>query len=130
MRDIKSNVDVASTLRPQVYSANGTGTAVDLLGYDSAMAVFHAGDWTDGTHTPKLQHSDTTAGTDFADVGTDDLQGAFTAIDGTPDENAVQRVGYIGNKRYLRGFVTGTGTTGAGYGMEIMRGHPARRPLS
>lgn len=128
MRDLKSNIDIASTLRPEARTAAGTGTAVNLQGYDSALGEFHAGDWTDGTWTPKLQES--TDGTTFTDVGTDDMQGAFTAVSGTAGENQVQRVGYVGTKQYLRGFLSGTGTTGMVSSFSIVRGHAARKPLS
>lgn len=129
-RDLKSSVDTIPTLSPALRAANGTGTAVDVGGYDSAFVVFSSGDWTDGTWTPKIQESDTTTAGSFTDVGTADLQGAFTAVSGTAGEYTEQRVGYIGSKRYIRGFITGTGTTGHNNAMSVVRGHPARQPLS
>jgi hypothetical protein len=64
-------------------------------------------------------------------VGTADLSGAFTAVSGTAGQNAIQRVGYIGAKRYVRGFVTVAGaTTGMLCGVRITRGHPGRKPLT
>lgn len=128
-RDLKSSIDVAASLHPAARAASGTGAAVDCLGYDSALGIFSGGAWTDGTHTPKLQESDD--GTTFTDVGTGDLQGSFTAVSGTASDDVVQRVGYIGSKRYLRGFVTvAGGTTGALSAFAIVRGHAARQPLS
>lgn len=126
-RNLKSGVDVAHSLPPLLRTASGTGAGVDLRGYDSAFGVVHFGDWTDGTWTPKLQESDDD--TSYSDVAAADLQGAFTAVSGTAGENTVQRVGYIGAKRYIRGFLTGTGTTGINAGMTVVRGHPARQPL-
>lgn len=127
-RDLKSGVDVAASLHPAARAASGTGAGVDCRGYDSAFALFSIGAWTDGTHTPKLQESDDN--TTFTDVGAGDLQGAFTAVSGTAGQNAVQRVGYIGAKRYVRGFVTVAGaTTGALSAFNIVRGHPARQAL-
>lgn len=127
-RDLKSAVNTAPTLSPALRAANGTGTGVDVAGYDSAFVVFSSGDWTDGTWTPTIQESDDN--TSFTDVGTADLQGAFTAVSGTAGEYTEQRVGYIGSKRYIRGFITGTGTTGHNNAMSVVRGHPARQPLS
>jgi len=127
-RDLKSGHDAAHSLPPLLRTANGTGAGVDLAGYDSAFALVHFGDWTDGTWTPKLQESDDN--TAFTDVVAGDLQGAFTAVSGTAGENTVQRVGYIGARRYVRGFLTGTGTTGIAAGISVVRGHPARQPLS
>jgi hypothetical protein len=128
MRDLKSNIDIVQTLAPAARTAAGTGANVNLQGYDSAVGEFSSGDWTDGTWTPKLQESED--GTTFTDVGTGDLSGAFTAVSGTAGENNVQRVGYIGSKQYLRGFLSGTGTTGMVSGFNIVRGHAARTPLS
>src|SRR3990172_6063618 len=121
-RDIESHLDVVTTLDPIRRTASGTGAGVDLQGYDSAMAVFHAGLWTDGTHTPKLQ--DSADGTTFADAVAADQLGAFAAVLGTATDQIVQRVGYIGDKQFVRGFVTVAGaTTGADYGFAIVRGN-------
>lgn len=129
-KDIASNVDVALSLHPAARAATGTGTAVDLQGYSSAMAVVNFGTWTDGTHTPSLQHSDD--GTTYSDAGTDGaLQGTFAAASSTATDRGVQRVGYIGSKRYVRGLLTVSGgTTGALSSFNIVRGHPAVAPLA
>lgn len=125
-RDIESNLDVAQTLVPLRRTASGTGASVNLQGYDSAMAVFDAGLWVDGTHTPELQ--DSADGTTFA--VTTDIQGAFAAVVGTATDNILQKVGYTGAKQYVRGFVTVAGaTTGADYGFNIVRGNAHRQPL-
>ena len=127
-RDIESHLDLVTTLDPLRRTATGTGASVDLQGYDSAMAVFHAGLWVDGTHTPKLQ--DSADGTTFADAGTADQLGTFAAVLGTATDQIIQKVGYIGDKQFVRGFVTVAGaTTGADYGFTIVRGHAHRQPL-
>lgn len=131
MRDMKSNIDVGVSLHPAARAASGTGTGVDLRGYDGALCVINFGAWTDGTHTPKLQESDTDVGTAYTDVGTADQLGTFSAISGTAGSNSVQRVGYIGSKRYVRAFITvASGTTGALSGANIVRGEPRQAPLS
>src|SRR5262249_9439355 len=108
MRDLKSNVDVAQSLAPAARNASANGTGVDLAGYEAAMVEFSFGAVTDGTHTPKLQDSDDNS--TFADVAASGLQGAFVA--GTA--NSVQRVGYVGGKRFVRAVITIAGaTTGA-----------------
>lgn len=127
-RDLKSNIDIVQSLAPAARTGAGTGGGVDLQGYESAVAEVSLGAWTDGTWTPKLQESDDN--TSFDDVGTGDLQGAFTAVSGTAGQNKIQRVGYIGAKRYVRGFLTGTGTTGIVSAFNIVRGHASRQPLS
>lgn len=130
MRDIKSNVDAAPTLAPAVRT-NGTvnGSGVDLRGYDSAMAVVHFGAYTDGTHTPKLQESDDNAA--FTDVAAGDLQGSFTAVAASAGANTVQRVGYVGTKRYVRiVMTTASATSGAGSAATIVRSNAALVPLA
>jgi len=125
MRDIKSNVDEAQSLAPAAITSTTNGSGVDIRGYDSAMAVVHPGTRTDGTHTPKLQESDDNS--TFTDVASSDLQGTFAAI----ASNTIQRVGYVGSKRYLRVVTTVSGATvGAVYGATIVRGNPAGAALA
>lgn len=122
--DLKSVVDAADTLLPIARSASGTGSNVDLRGYESAAAYVSVGAMTAGTITPSLE--DSTDGTTFAAVGTGDLDGSFATITaGT----ATKRVGYTGDKRYLRGVLIHAGGT-ADSVFTILRGHPARTPLA
>jgi hypothetical protein len=128
-RDLRDNIDVANSLLPALSTGSRTGSGVDLQGYDSAVAVFHIGAWTGGTHTPSLQ--DSTDNTTFADVAASNLNGAFTAVTGTGGTAVGQRVGYIGGKRYLRVFSTaGNATDVMASGAVIIRGHASRRPLA
>lgn len=123
-RDIKSNVDAAQSLAPATRNANVNGAGVDLRGFDSAMVVYNVGAITDGTHTPSLEESDDNV--TFTAVAAADLQGTFSNF----TANSVQRVGYIGSKRYIRAQVNSSGTTGAAYGAVIARGNPAQAPLA
>ncbi len=129
MRDLKSNLDVVQSLAPAARTADADGTGADLLGYGSAVAVVAFGAWTDGTHTPALEESDDNS--TFTAVAAADLQGSFTACADADTDNTVQRVGYLGTKRYVRVALTVTGaTTGALSAAEIVRGHPASAPLA
>jgi hypothetical protein len=128
-RDMKDNISAVSGLTPATVSATGTGIAADLVGYDSAMIVVSNGTMaTGGTLTPSLTESDD--GTTYTAVGTADLQGAFTAV-GTGVATTVQRVGYIGAKRYVKPVLT-FGGTGAGIptAIVVLRGHPSRLALA
>lgn len=124
MRDMKNNVDVVKSIDPATYNSDQTGAGVDLRGFGSSMAAIQSGALTDGTHTPKLQESDDDA--TYADVAAADLEGAFANI----AADAVQRVGYKGAKRYVRVFVTSSGTTGAIYSALIARGLPVIAPAA
>jgi hypothetical protein len=130
-RDFKSNYDVVNSLIPAVRTATGTGSNVDLKGYDSACVEFGVGTMaTDGTFTCQLQES--ADGTTFGTVAQGNLLGTFnaygTAAGGAPN---IQRVGYIGTARYVRVVATfaGTGTGAIVYG-NVHRAHPDRKPLS
>jgi hypothetical protein len=129
MRDLKDNIDTVPSIHPGAKTASANGAGVDLQGYDAAMCLLAVGAWTDGTHTLKLQESDDNSV--FSDVAAADLQGAFTVISGAGQQNAVQRVGYIGSKRYIRAATTVAGaTTGAIYGAAIVRGSARLMPLA
>ncbi|UFX42074.1 hypothetical protein HAP47_0022705 [Bradyrhizobium sp. 41S5] len=109
---------------------NGTanGVTVDLQGYESAMFAFEAGAWTDGSHTPSIQHSDD--GTTFVAAAAPDIQGAFAPVTSGAGQNAVQRVGYVGSKRYVRGSVLTSGaTTGLVQSMAVVRSRARVSPL-
>lgn len=126
MRDMKNNLDVVGSLAPAA-RVNGTanGTGVDLKGFNSCMAVFHAGAVTDGVHTPKVQESDDDS--TYTDVAAADLLGTLAAF----TANTVQRIGYIGNKRYIRPVITTTGaTTGALSNATVVRGNPHVAPVA
>ncbi len=43
MRDIISNIAVASVIAPAPYDADNTPAAIDLKGFDSAMLAIHVG---------------------------------------------------------------------------------------
>lgn len=125
-RDLKSNVDVVTSIDPAAITATATGTGVDLRGYDSAMMVFHPGTVTDGTHTPTMEESDT-LGSGYTTVATVDLQGTLAVL----ATDTIQRVGYIGSKRYIRAISTVSGTTTGGvYGVTVVRGNPHQTPLA
>ena len=120
-----SNVDVQSrrfpepTINPDTYNATVNGEGVNVALYHGSMAVIDPGTITDGTHTPKLEHSDDNAS--FSDVPADEMQGAF--VDLVSDE--VQKVGYSNVKRWVRVTVTVSGaTTGGAYESYIDRVKP------
>jgi hypothetical protein len=129
-RDLKTTLDVVQSLAPAARTnGTATGAAVDLQGFDGAVLEFSAGAWTDGTHTPALHES--ADGTTYAAVGTADQQGTLTALSGTAQQNAVQRVGYIGSKRYVKAMVvTASATTGALSAANVIRGHARQEPVA
>lgn len=128
-KDLYHNLSPAQSLGPAARTASADGAGVDLLGYESAMAVIDAGAWTDGTHTFELQESDDDS--TYTAVADADLQGTEPVVDGAADDDQVYRIGYLGSKGYLRVsvVVTGSPSTGAVYGAQIVRGHKQYRPV-
>lgn len=126
-RDFESNMDVAPAFVPATVTATGTGVAVDLKGYDSAVVEVHIGTVaTGGTITPSLTES--ADGTTYTAVGTGDLQGAFAAV--AAGTVGLQKVGYIGTGRYVKPVLTFAGTgAGAIVQSAVVRANPARSPL-
>ena len=74
----------------------------------------------------------TTTGTDFATVDSGDVVGAFTKIDSTSEDSVVQRVCYVGSKRYVRVNLdfTGTGITANITGVYAIVGHGSTQPTA
>lgn len=126
-RDLKSKISIVHAVKPAVIKTTATGAAVDLYGYESCTFAFIVGTVTDGTHTPKIQHSDTTTSGDFADVPADEQLGTLAAF----ETDVIQKCGYIGNKRYVRAVVTITDSpaTGAAFGVAVIKGDAARLPV-
>ena len=128
MRDIANNIAGVPAIVPAVQSATITGSPIDLAGFESAAlfvttgAIASAGDF-----TAKLQESDTTTGGDFADIAAGDLIGTLPA---TLLADAVAKIGYIGNKRYIRVVITKNGGTSIAAGAMIIKGNAHSRPVA
>lgn len=134
MRDLAHSIKSALALAPAAKTATGNGLDIDLSGYEAVAFNLVTGTITDGTHTPKLQEADDNGsgapGT-YADVAAAGLIGAFTALTTGAGNggSAVQEVGYIGGKRWVRIVVTVTGaTTGGVYGATAVYGKARNLP--
>lgn len=128
LRDLLRRILVAQSLSPAVRTnGTATGSAVDLRGYDAAVICVAFGAYTDGTHTPSLQHS--TDGTTYTNAAASDLDGAFTAVSGAGGANSLQQIGYIGSQRFVRVVMTTAGaTTGALSQASVIAGYPRNMP--
>ena len=108
-RDLKNNVDAVQSLVPASRNANVNGSGVDLKGFNAFQAVILAGaiGGTSPSFTFELQESDDDSV--YTPVADADLQGAEPVLTAG---NQVVRVGYLGNKRYIRVAITDvTGTS-------------------
>ncbi|MBT3921566.1 MAG: hypothetical protein HOF21_03225 [Nitrospina sp.] len=129
MKDLKNHIDVLASIKPAVYTASQNGTGVDLRGFDGAVCVFESGTVdntdTDETYSPKVQESDDNS--TYTDVVAADLEGTLALM----VDDQIQRVGYKGNKRYIRNVMTLSGTTPSFAGRaSIVRGIPHQAPVS
>ncbi len=132
MQSIKENLEVVQHLAPAVYKTNQTPNGVDLAGHYSAMAEISVAAVTDGTFAFELQESDV-EGSGYAAVADADLIGTEpTGVTTGSGDSTVYRVGYMGNKRYLKVVVTVSGSpaTGAGLSVNILKGRPRHAPVS
>lgn len=132
MKDLYNNIKIVKALAPVAVSADNTGSAIDLAGYNSAVIVWSVGTVTDGTYAIEIQESDTTTAGDFKAVADADLIGTEkTGVKSDTDED-VFAVGYKGNKRYIRYVITETaaGSTGGIMAVNVILGNPAHAPAA
>lgn len=119
MRDLKNHTVAAQSLAPAALVASANGAWIDLLGANGAMVHFDIGAWTNGAFTLSVDDADETNQSDAAAVPAANLEGALTVVDGAPDDNVIQTVGYKGGKRYIRAVVTEPSSPNPGTGCVI-----------
>ena len=139
MKVLSNNISPAVSLPAAVRTAAANGTGVDLQGYESATVLVDVGAEGDTLSSSvhfevSLEESDDNS--TFTDVaqasiidGTIASGGIFLKLDGTtggdPDTTGgIFRVGYVGNKRYIRVVLakTGTHSNGTPIGAMVVRG--------
>lgn len=99
-RDLVNNIGVIQSLAP---GATGAGASADLRGYECAAVVLNADDAA-ATSALAIEESDDDGS--WSTVSADDLLLGPLAV----AQGATDRVGYRGNKRYIR--VNATVSTG------------------
>lgn len=113
LRDLASNLDLKRGLSPKAAGTGNTAYVSEILDTRSIRgAVFAiligANTDSDATFTTLVEDgdqanlSDATAVDDAYLIGTE-AQASFTAAD---DDNEVRKIGYVGNKRYVRVTIT------------------------
>jgi len=127
MRDLSNNLSTVATILPVAHASTVTGSAVDLAGFGSAMAIVATGAVTSaGDFTTKLQESDTTTSGDFTDIAAANLIGSLPA---TLAADTVYELGFRISKRYVRAVSTKNGGTNVVHGVVIVRGLPMVAPV-
>jgi len=134
MRDMHNNIKVLNAITPQAVGTSGIAggklsAILDRRGYDSVEFSYKSGTSASAadTITPVIYEAAAT-GDSFTSVANADLLGTEAAI--TLSAAAAKQVGYIGNKRYLKIRLYGTGTATAVVSADILLGSPDRAPVT
>lgn len=127
-RDMYHNISPVISLAPAARTANEAGAAVDLAGFYGALVVIATGTITDGTHTFVVEES--VDGTNWAPVDDKELLGTEPVVEAS-DSNKAFRIGYLGDKRYIRVAVSVSGASNGGvYSAVVLRGFPRHAPVA
>lgn len=126
-RDIHNSVVARNALDTQAITTNTTtvGDIIDTALYESLEFLIQAGTLTDGTYDVLIEEGDDSGLSDAAAVADAQLLGteAGAQIVAT-DDNKVAKIGYIGNKQFVRLSLVSTGvTTGGTLGAVAVEGH-------
>lgn len=141
MKDMHSDLSLASAIDAATLTADSTPTAIDLRGFDGAaivLAIGAGGITFSGTNKIefKLTHSEDDAVyepvTDGDVLGVDKIStgGVIKALVAAHAEAGVYRFGYVGGKRYLKLLAAFSGTHGTGTPIAgvVIRGHGQINP--
>ena len=150
---LHSNIKVVQHLSAAAYTTTQTpANGVDMEGFNSIEFVLSVGVVTNIANSPqpswafKLQESDSQS-SGFTDVVTvadtvsgssaspatspNTSTGVFLTVDDSAEDDAVYRIGYIGNKRYVRCVGTAANTPGSTpISITAVLGHAALAPTS
>ncbi len=133
----KNNLATCLALEPQDLAYTDTASAwIDTTDFESLMILAIVGALTgvDSSNylLPVLQESDTTTDVSATTVAATEVVGAFTKIDSTSEDSVIQKVSYIGTKRYVRVKFdyTGTGISAGIVGAIGIAGHGKVSPVT
>lgn len=118
MRDLASNLDIKPAFAPKTAVIDNTpfvSNILDTAGYNSAMLAILTGVEadTDATFTALLEEGDQADLSDAVAVADQDMIGteALAGFDSNGD-GVCRKIGYVGNRRYVRATVTPANNTG------------------
>ncbi len=127
MKDLNYETVIRAAINPAVRTADATSPAIDLQGFNSALIVITTGAAvSSGLFSAKVRECATSGGT-YADVAAEDLNGAFAA---TMTANDATKVGYRGNKRFIKVQVTYVSGTSLIIGANVTLGNPDIAPAA
>lgn len=125
--DSHNNILQAVALNPATIATDTTtdGNIIDTLGFQSVEFIVYCGTRTDGTYTPLIKDGADSGLSDAAAVDDAYLLGTEAAA-ALSASNTAKRIGYKGNKRYVRLSIVSTSTTSGctSVGAIAILGHP------
>lgn len=119
-KDLHSNILAERAISPAAAIGSSTTTTsqiIDRLGYDSLEFLIISGALTDGTYTPSLFESDDSgmSGETEVTAAASLLGTAALATFALTNDDVVKKIGYRGNKRYVRLKIVSTVVTTGGF---------------
>ena len=135
MRDMHNNISVVHAITPQAVGTSGIAGGklsgvLDRRGYERAEFVFSYGTSATVADTIKpVIYESTATGSGFTSVADADLLPASSAEAAiTLTAAGTSKIGYIGNKRYLKIRLYGTGHATGIVSAALVLGQPSRAP--
>jgi hypothetical protein len=142
LHDLISNVSVSKTLAAATYTSDQNSASIDLQLFNSAVLgciVGVSGDTLSGSVKIELELEHSDDNSTWSDCADADLStavsgtntGCAAVIDDGAEDDVVVKVGYKGQKRYVRMVAnfTGTHTNGCPLAMFALRGHAEHKPV-
>jgi len=136
MRDMHNNISVLNAITPQAIGTTGAANGklsgiLDRRGFEAVEFVFQSGASASVADTinPVIFEAAAT-GDSFTSVADADLLGTESGQKLTLTAAGVSRIGYIGNKRYLKIRLYGLGTATAIVGAVAVLSKPSRAPVA
>ena len=133
MFDLHNNLAGSPAINPQAIATNTTvsGLIIDLAGFNSAQFFIQSATLTDGTFTPSITEGNQANLSDGTPTAAADLIGTIAAATFTStDDNVVRKIGYNGNRRYIRLNITSSGVTSGGTLAAVcVRGNALHAPV-
>jgi len=132
-KELYSSYKVSNAFDTQAITSDTTtaGDIIDTAEYGSILFVTQSGTLTDGTYTVLIEDgdesnlSDATAVAD-ADLTNTEASASFAAT----DDNTVNKIGYVGSKRYVRlSLVSASTSSGGTLGAIAIQGSPITAPV-
>lgn len=138
MRDLMNSIHTVTAIAPVAARTDNTAivsSIIDTLGYGSATFALAIGTNTDvnATFAVTMDEGDASDLTGSNAVAAADLVGTYALAGYTfGDDTETRKIGYVGNKRYIRLTVTPSGNDSGNIFLAALAilGHPSRRPTA